>query len=90
MEEEICDIDVFEEESEDEETSSDIDQETNGGSSENEDQVPTTADSVTYYVIPFPGRLRRRNMLTQQLRIDAALEYEMDVFMLFYQPEIIP
>ena len=36
LEEEICDIDVYEKESEDEETSSDVDQETDGGSPENE------------------------------------------------------
>ena len=59
MEEEICDIDLFEEESEDEETSSDMDQKTGDGSLEDEDQVPITAGNATYYAIPFPGRLRR-------------------------------
>ena len=33
LEKKICDIDVFEEKSEDEETNSDMDQETDGGSS---------------------------------------------------------
>ena len=46
-EEELSDIDVFEEESEDDETGSDADQESNDGSLEDEDQVPITAGNAT-------------------------------------------
>ena len=86
LEEEICDINVFEEENEDEKTSSDMDQETDCDSSE---EVPITVGNATYYAIPFPGRLRRRHILTPQSLIDAAPKCQVDAFKLFYRPEII-
>ena len=89
MEEEICDTDVFEEESEDEEASSDVDQKTDGGSSQDEDQVAVTAGNATYYAVLFPGRLRRRKILIQQPWIDATPECEMNAFNLFYRCKII-
>ena len=77
LEEEICDIDIFKEENENEKTSSDMDQETDCGSSE---EVPITVGNATYYAIPFPGRLRRRHILTPQPLIDSAPKCEIDVF----------
>ena len=50
-----------------------MEQETDGCFLEDEDQVPITACNATYHAIPFPGRLRRRNILTQQPWINAAL-----------------
>ena len=65
LEEELSDIDVFEEENED--AGSDEYQKPNNsdGSSEDEAQVAITAGNATYYNNPFPSRLRRRNILTQ-------------------------
>ena len=90
LEEELSDIEVFEEENED--ASSDEYQELNDNndSSEDEAQVAITAGNATYYNNPFPSRLRRRNILTQQPRIIAAPEHEVDAFKIFYRPEIIP
>ncbi|CAK8689019.1 unnamed protein product [Clavelina lepadiformis] len=82
-EEELSDIDVFEEEIEDDETGSDADQESNDGSLEDEDLVPITAGNATYYANTFPGKLRRRNILM------LLPELEVDAFKLFYRPEII-
>ena len=89
LEEELLDIEVFEEENED--ASSDEYQELNDNndSSEDEAQVAITAGNATYYNNPFPSRLRRRNILTQQPRIIAAPEHEVDAFKIFYRPEII-
>ena len=61
----------------------------NDGSSEDEAQVATTAENATYYNNPFPSRLRRGNILTQQPRIIAAPKHEVDAFKIFYRPEII-
>ena len=89
MEEELSDIEVFEEENED--ASSDEYQELydNNDSSEDEAQVAITAGNATYYTNPFPSRLRKRYILTQQPRIIAAPEHEVDAFKIFYRPEII-
>ena len=89
LEEELSDIEVFEEENED--ASSDEYQELNDNndSSEDEAQVAITAGNTTYYNNPFPSRLRRRNILTQQPRIIAAPDHEVDAFKIFYRPEII-
>ena len=59
------------------------------GSSEDEVQVAITAGNATYYNNTFPSRLRRRNILTQQFRITAAPQHEMDAFKMFYRPGII-
>ena len=89
LEEELFDIEVFEEENED--VCSDENQELNDNndSSEDEAQVAITAGNATYYSNPFPSRLRRRNILTQQPRIIAAPEHELDAFKIIYRPEII-
>ena len=89
LKEELSDKEVFEEENED--ASSDEYQELNDNndSSEDEAQVAITAGNATYYNNPFPSRLRRRNILTQQPRIIAAPEHEVDAFKIFYRPEII-
>ena len=83
LEEELSDIEVFEEENED--ASSDEYQELNDNndSSEDEAQVAITAGNATYYNNPFPSRLRRRNILTQKPRIIAAPEHEVDAFKIF-------
>ena len=80
----LSDIDVFEEENVD--TGSDKYQELNDddGSSEDEAQVAITAENATYYNNPFPSRFRRRNLMTQQPRIIAALEHKVDTFKIFY------
>ena len=89
LQEELSDIDVFEEENED--AGSDEYQEPNDNdcNSEDEAQVAITAGNAKYYNNPFPSRLRRRNILTQQPRIIAAPEHEVDAFKIFYRPEII-
>ena len=89
LEEELSDIDVFEEENE--AVGSDEYQEPNDndGSSEDEAQVAITAENATYYNNTFPSRLRRRNILAQQPRIIAAPKHEVDAFKIFYRPEII-
>ena len=89
LEEKLSDIEVIEEENED--ASSDEYQELNDNndSSEDEAQVTITAGNATYYNNPFPSRIRRRNILTQQPRIIAAPEHEVDAFKIFYRSEII-
>ena len=66
LEEELSDIEVFEEENED--ASSDEYQKLNDNndSSEDEAHVAITAGNATYYNNPFSSSLRRRNILTQQ------------------------
>ena len=78
LEEELSDIDVFEEENEDAGNDEYQEPNDNDGSSEDEAQVAITAGNATYYNNPFPSSLRRRNILTQQPRIIAALEHKMN------------
>ena len=87
LEEELFDIDVFEEENED--AGSDEYQEPNDNddSSEDEPQVAITAGNATYYNNLFPRRFRSR--LTQQPRVIAVSKHEVDAFKIFYRPEII-
>ena len=85
--EELSDIDVYEEESEDDFSDEDQDP-IDDNASLDDDQVGITAGNATYYENPFPRRLRRRNILTQQPRIIAAPEHEVDAFKVFYRPEI--
>ena len=84
LEEKLSDIDVFEKENED--AGSEECQEPNDDddSSEDEAQVAITAGNATYYNNPFPSRLRRRNMMTQQPRIIAAPEHKVNFFKIFY------
>ena len=84
LEEKLSDIEVFEEENED--VGSDEYQEPNDddGSLEDEAQVATTAGNGTYYNNPFPSRLRRRSIMTQQHRIIAAPEHKVDAFKIFF------
>ena len=89
MEEELSDIEVFEEENEDARSDEYQELNDNNDSSEDEAQVAITAGNATYYNNPFPSRLRRRNILTQQPRIIATPEHEVDAFKIFYRPEII-
>ena len=84
FEEELSDIEVFEEENEDASSDEYKELNDNNDSSEDEAQVAVTAGNATYYNNPFPSRLRRRNMLTQQPRIIAAHEHEGDAFKIFY------
>ena len=69
MEKELFDIDVFKEDNKYD--GSDKDQEPNEDdcSSEDEAQVAITAGIATYYDNPFPRRLLKRHILTQQPRI---------------------
>ena len=85
--EELSDIDVYEEESEDDFSDEDQDP-IDDNASLDDDQVGITAGNATYYENRFPRRLRRRNILTQQPRIIAAPEHEVDAFKVFYRPEI--
>ena len=83
LEEELSDIDVFEEENEDgvsDEYQEPID---NDGSSEDEAQVAITAGNATYYNNPFPSRLRSGNILAQQPQIFAAPKHEVDALKIF-------
>ena len=84
LEEKLCDIDVFEEENEDAGSDEYQEPNDNDGSSEDEAQVAITAGNATYHNNPFPSRLRRRNMMTQQPRIIAAPEHKVDAFKIFY------
>ena len=86
--EELSDIDVYEEESEDDFSDEDQDP-IHDNASLDDDQVGITAGNATYYENPIPRRLRR-NILTQQPRIIAAPEHEVDAFKVFYRPEITP
>ena len=89
MQEQLSDIDVYEEETEDDGNNEDQDPNDDEASSEDEDQVAITARNATYYDTAFPSRLRRRNILTQQPRIIASPENEVDAFKIFYQTDII-
>ena len=89
MQEQLSDIDVFEEETEDDGNNEDQDSNDDETNSEDEDQVAITAGNATYYDTAFPNRLRRPNILTQQPRITASPENEVDAFKIFYQPDII-
>ena len=84
LEEELSDIDVFEEENEDAGSDEYQEPNDNDGSSEDDAQVAITAGNATYYNNPFPSRLRRRNMMTQQPRIIAAPEHIVDASKIFY------
>ena len=66
MLEQLSDIDVYEEKTDDD------------ASSEDEDQVAITAENATYYDTAFPSRLRRRNILIQQPQIMASPENDVD------------
>ena len=70
LEEELSDINVFEEENEDAGSDEYQEPNDNDGSSEDENQVAMTAGKTTYYNNSFFSRLRRRNILTQQPRIN--------------------
>ena len=87
LEEELSDIDVFEEENEDAGSDEYQEPNDNDGSSGDEAQVAITARNATYYNNPFPTRFRSR--LTQQPQIVAAPKHEMNAFKIFYRPEII-
>ena len=89
LEEELSDIEVFEEENKDAGSYEYQKHHDNDGSLEDEAQVAITAGNATYYNNPFPSRLRRRNILTYQPRIIAAPKHEVDAFKIFYRPEII-
>ena len=84
LEEELSDIDVFEEENEDAGSDEYQEPNDNDGSSEDDAQVAITAGNAMYYNNPFPSRLRRRNMMTQQPRIIAAPEHMVDASKIFY------
>ena len=77
------------EETENDGNNEDQDPNDDEASSEDEDQVAITAGNATYYDTAFPSRLRRQNTLTQQPRIIASPENEVDAFKIFYQPDII-
>ena len=66
MQEQLSDIDVYEDETEDDGNNKDQDPNDDEASSEDEDQVAITAGNATYYDTAFPSRLRRQNILTQQ------------------------
>ena len=80
---------MYEVETEDDGNNEDQDPYDDEASSEDEDQVAITTGNATYYDTAFPGRLRRRNILTQRPRIIASPENEVDAFKIFYQPDII-
>ena len=84
LEEKLFDIDVFEEENEDAGSDEYQEPNDNDGCSEDEAQVAITAGNAMYYNNPFPSKLRRRNMMTQQPRIIAAPEHKVDDFKTFY------
>ena len=85
LEEELSDIEVFEEENEDAGSYEYQKHNHNDGSLEDEAQVAITAGNATYYNNPFPSRLRRRNILTYQPRILGAPKHEVDAFKIFYR-----
>ena len=89
VQEQLSDIDEYEEETEDDGNNEDQDPNDDEASSEDEDQVAITAGNAKYYDTAFLSRLRRRNILTQQPRIIASPENEVDAFKIFYQPDII-
>ena len=89
LEEELSDIDVFEDENEGAGSDEYQEPNENDGSSEDKAQVAITAGNATCYNNPFPSRLRSRNILAQQPRIIAAPINEVDAFKIFYRPEII-
>ena len=68
FDEELSNIDVFEEAIND---ASDEDQHfsDNNDNSDKEDQAEITAGNATYYNIPFSSRLRQRKIFTQQLEL---------------------
>ena len=49
-------------------------------SSEDKARVAITAGNATYYDNPFPSRLNRKNILTQEPRVIAASEHEAEAF----------
>ena len=89
MQEQLSDIDVYEEETEDDGNNENQDPNDDEASSADEDQVATTAGNATYYDTAFPSKLRKQNILTQQPRIIAFPENEVDAFKIFYQPDIV-
>ena len=76
MEEELSDIDVFEEENEDDGSDEDLEPKDDRHSSVDDDQIPITAGNPSYYDSPSTSKQRRRNILKQQPRIIAAPEHE--------------
>jgi len=75
LQDEVSDIDVFEEENEDDGSDEDLDLNDNHHSTVDDDQMAIATGNATCYDSPSPSR-QRRNLLTQQPRIIAVLEHE--------------
>ena len=82
---------MFEEENEDAGSDEYQEPNDNDGSSEDEAQAAITAGNgkKIIIIIFFPAGSEEGNILTQQPRIIAAPEREVDAFKIFYRPEII-